>query len=229
MAAAGRPPASAGSGCFLRPHVERRDAASHAGGRAGRRWGSRSRSRRAPEKGLLRGAVLRAIRAGGPFITDRRPAYTVGALLLAPGLQGPGLRGPSLSGFPRRAHLPGPVSRGGGRRRAWSHLPGLPACFTTSPSPWAIGAMCAGDAQAPADLGLAGHPAAVPRTPCKSRRWPSWRSSWHTWPRPGSHHPPPAPAHRPPPHPAEACCARPVYGWGQQRREPRAAPLMWAG
>ena len=48
-------------GLFLRPHVERRIAAGHAGGRPGhRRTGDRVR--RGHRKELLRGAVFRAIR-----------------------------------------------------------------------------------------------------------------------------------------------------------------------
>ena len=109
------------------------DAAGHAGGWPGR-GGTGDRVRRGHRQGLLRGAVLRAIRLG-PFISNSA-SYTVGALLLLLVCKGIAY-GVSLSGFRGGPTFPA-MFLGAVGGVALSHLPGLPLVYGVA---MGIGAM----------------------------------------------------------------------------------------
>ncbi len=139
-------------GLFLRPHVERRMLLA------------------TPVVGLAVAGLAIAFAAGtgkgssevlfsgqaalGPFITHSA-SYTVGALLLLLVCKGLAY-GASLSGFRGGPTFPALFS-GGGRRRAVAPA-GAAACLRRRHGHRRA---ARGDAPSPADLGLAGHPAAV--------------------------------------------------------------------
>ena len=116
----------------VRPHVEPRHGAAHArGGCRHRRPGDRLR--RGQRRGLVAGAVLRAVGAGPG--ARRRGRLLGGDAPAADPLQGPGVR-PGAELLPGRSDLPGDVHRGGGRHRA------VPRCRDSARSrvrPWASG------------------------------------------------------------------------------------------
>ena len=140
-------------GLFLRPHVERRILLlTPVVGLAvaGLAIAFAEATGKASSEVLFSGQS-----ALGPFISQQRQLYRRSAVA-AHRLQGTGLRRVAEQ-LPRRSHLPGPVHRRGGRRRVVAPA-GAVACRRRRHGHRRD---VRGDAQAAADLRLAGLPAAV--------------------------------------------------------------------